>query len=336
MFPLLSKLKRDNLTFLGLALVMLCTMMLLCTGCSSSQMSNGMGNTQRYVVDAEGTRVAVPEKAKRILTLSLGFDVMTLGVVPPERMVAVHRNSSDPGISYIVEESKDIKPKLYLYPFETILKLEPDLIIASTWTKPEMIQGYRDLGFNVIVCKGPNTVEKVKETITLIAQAVGEEAAGQRVIEEMDRQLQEIDSTLDKRKAKWPTGMLVSQMTSYGGKGCMFDELCTKAHVVNGIVKMGLYNGQYVPKELVVGCDPDFFMVSAPRSQSTAASRKHMREYLQDNALKGMKALEHVTPIPDRYLYSASQNCVYAIKGIANAAYGPVFDMREEKLIKGY
>lgn len=325
---------RRNCQFLWLRAAVVFFIMAFCGGCGTFQQP--VKHNMRNIMDYEGTKVAVPDRPQRILTLSLGFDVMTMGLVPSERFAAVHVNASDPGISCIVEESRNIKTKLYLYPFETILKLEPDLIIASTWTKPEMIQGYRDLGYSVIVCKGPDNVEEVKQTIALLAEAVNEQEAGKRIINEMNRQLQEIEATLSKRSDKIPVGMLVSQMTSYGGKGCMFDELCTKARVCNGIAKMGLFNGQYVPKELVVACDPDFFMVSAPRIQSSAASRKFKEEYFADPALTGLHGLNNITFIPDRYLYSATQNCVYAIKGIANAAYGEVFDMSDEKLIKGY
>ena len=138
----------------------------LLAGCTSDKIDISMNNGNvRAIRDYEGTIVELPEKPKRILTLSLGFDVMTLGLVPPDRLVAVHKTAPDPGISWIVEESRQIPVKLYFYPFETVLKLKPDLIIASTWTKPEMIQGYRDLGFSVIVCKEPDTVDEVKKTI---------------------------------------------------------------------------------------------------------------------------------------------------------------------------
>ena len=55
-----------------------------------------------------------------------------------------------------------------------------------------MIQGYRDLGFSVIVCKGPDTVDEVKKTILMIADAVNEQNAGVRVITEIDRQLEKL------------------------------------------------------------------------------------------------------------------------------------------------
>lgn len=229
--------------------VLLCISSLVLSGCAADNLYISDDNSKvRTIRDYEGTLVRIPEKAKRILTLSLGFDVMTLGLVPPDRLVAVHKTAPDPGISWIVEESRQIPVKLYFYPFETVLKLKPDLIIASTWTKPEMIQGYRDLGFSVIVCKGPDTVDEVKKTILMIADAVNEQNAGVRVITEIDRQLDEIAAELKNRKEAVPVGMLVSQMTSYGGKGCMFDELCSKARVCNGIAKWVYIMGSSFPK----------------------------------------------------------------------------------------
>ncbi|QNP76704.1 ABC transporter substrate-binding protein [Phascolarctobacterium faecium] len=64
----------------------------LLAGCTSDKIDISMNNGNvRAIRDYEGTIVELPEKPKRILTLSLGFDVMTLGLVPPDRLVAVHK-----------------------------------------------------------------------------------------------------------------------------------------------------------------------------------------------------------------------------------------------------
>ena len=81
---------------------------------------------------------------------------------------------------------------------------------------------------------------------------------------------------------------------------------------------------------------PDFFMVSTPREKDENGTDKFKNEFLQDPAYRGMKGLNNIVPIPSRYLYTNSQNYVYAIKGIANYAYGEIFDLSAERLIKGY
>ena len=67
---------------------------LLLSGCAADNLDISGNNSKVRTIRAyEGTTVRIPEKAKRILTLSLGFDVMTLGMVQPERLVAVHQTA---------------------------------------------------------------------------------------------------------------------------------------------------------------------------------------------------------------------------------------------------
>lgn len=335
-------LKKFALTIriLLVAVVVVCFAVML-GGCGVSNGTSAASEpkTGYNVVDSEGTTVHLQKKPMRILSQSLTFDSMILGIVPPERLIACNILGGDQDSSFIVEETKGIATKLKsftLIPTDLVLKLKPDLIILPNTAKPEMIATFRDLGYPVLVCKSPATIEDVKEDITLIARALQEEAAGAEVIAEMDRQLQEIEAVLAQQTGRPPVGLLVSQMTSYGGKNSMFDTVCTKARVTNGIAMVGLSNGEKLTKELVVKADPDFFMVSAPKKDDRYGSQKFKDEFLQDPAYQGMKGLKNIVAIPNRYLYTNSQNCVYAIKGIANYAYGSIFDLSEEHLIKGY
>ena len=101
----------------------------------------------------------------------------------------------------------------------------------------------------------------------------------------------------------------------------------------NGIAEAGLVNGQELTKEGVLKADPDFFLVSATRDGSPSRFQK---EWFHDPSMQHMKGIHHIIALPNRYIYCASQNIPDAIRAIANAAYGPVFDMSQEKLIRGY
>lgn len=288
------------------------------------------------VVDYEGTVVRIPGKPKRVLTLSLTFDVIALGLTPPKTLAAVNFMAADPGLSCIADEVQEITPKLLSYPLETVAALKPDLIIAATWTDQATVQCFRGLGIPVFVCKGPETVGQVRETILLMGEVLREEQAARNVLAIMDAELAETEKVVARQTGRKPVGMLVSQMTSYGGKGSMFDELCTKAGIVNGIAAMGLKNGELITKETVIASNPDFFLISADRKYSTEQGKKMQQEYLNDPALQHLPGIRNIKALPDRHLYSANQNCVYAIRTLANAAYGELFDPTGEKLIKGY
>lgn len=172
------------------AVVVCLAVMLGGCGVSNGTSAASEAKTGYNVVDSEGTTVHLQKKPMRILSQSLTFDTMILGIVPPERLIACNILGGDQDSSFIVEETKGIATKLKsftLIPTDLVLKLKPDLIILPNTAKPEMIATFRDLGYPVLVCKSPTTIEDVKENITMIARALQEEAAGAGVIAEMDR-----------------------------------------------------------------------------------------------------------------------------------------------------
>ncbi len=263
---------------------------------------------------------------------------MLLGVVEPDRLVACFTADKDPAISYVSEETKDIALTIPLngISMEVLTKAAPDLIIASSYTQPAELTMWRNLGYPVIMIDGPTSIEQVKRDIRIISAAAGEKERGEKVIAEMDRQLAEIDTVLGQRTEPQPKALLVSQMTSYGGPGSMYHELLTRARIRNAIGEVGVSNGQLLAGELIVKSDPDFFIVSSDRPSDETGAGRFRNEFFANPAIQNMRAYGNVQVLNDRYIYAASQNCVYAIKAMANAAYGPLFDMTEEKQIKGY
>ena len=311
---------------------------LLFTGCSMKKMETPADSSAYQVTDAFGHTVTLPHKPRRILGTSSSIDTMLLGVVEPDRLVACFTADKDPAISYISEETKNISLTMPLngLSMEILTQAAPDLIVASSYTKPKELELWRNLGYPVIQIDGPKSLDQVKQDIEIIAAAAGEKERGEKVIAEMDRQLAEIDAALGQRTDTIPKAFLVTQMSRYGGPGSMYHELLTRARIRNAIGEAGVSNGQLLAQELVVKSDPDFFIVSSDRKSDETGAGKFRNEFFQNPAVQNMRAAKNIKTLDDRYIYAASQNCVYAIKAMANAAYGPLFDMTEEKQIKGY
>lgn len=208
--------------------------------------------------------------------------------------------------------------------------------MASSYTRQKELDMWRSLGYPVVMIDGPTSIAQAEKDIRIIAAAVGETERGEKVVAEMERQLKEVDSTLSARNLPPQTGLLVSQMSRYGGPGSMYHELLTRAGIKNAIAEVGVANGQLLSQELIVKSDPDFFFVSADRESDETGAGKFRDSFLANPAIQNMRAYHRVIPLEDRYIYASSQNCVYAVKAMANAAYGPLFDMSGEKQIKGY
>ena len=320
---------------LGLAAL---AMTLAFSGCSMKAFHNEDEGQGYVVTDALGNKVKIPKKPEKILGDSASIDTMILGVVTPDHLAGATEADRDPAISFIAEETKDIKMTVPLMglSMEQVTEARPDLIVASTYTDGNEIQMYRNLGIPVVIIKGPRSIQQVKDDVRIIAAAAGEKERGEKVISEMDRQLAEIDDVLYKQQEKKPVVFLISQMTRYGGPGSMFHELLTRAGLENAIAKAGVMNGQMISPELIVKADPDIFLVSKDRTSDITGAGKYRDQFLANPAIANMRAASHVVPIDDKYIYAASQNCVYAIKALANAGYGNLFDLSDGKQIKGY
>ena len=91
-----------------------------------------------------------------------------------------------------------------------------------------------------------------------------------------------------------------------------------------------------ISPEQIVKVDPDMFFVSTDRESDTTGASRYRDSFLANPAIAQMRAAKHIVLVDDRYIYAASQNAVYAVRALANAAYGPIFDMSGEKQIRGY
>ncbi|WP_299142964.1 ABC transporter substrate-binding protein [uncultured Dialister sp.] len=313
-------------------------MLLSFSGCGMKQMASSGEGGGYTVTDATGKAVVIPAKPKRILGNSASIDTMLLSVVTPDKLTAATDADRDPNISYIAEDTKDIPLTVPLtgLSMEIVTEARPDLIVASTYTDGRELDLYRNLGIPVVVIDGPRSIDQVKEDVRIIAAAAGEKERGENVISKMEQALSEIDSRLAEEKGKKPVVYLVSQMTRYGGPGSMFNELLTRARIDNAIALAGGVNGQATSPELIIKTDPDMLFVSTDRTSDTTGAARYRDDFLANPAIASMRAAGHIVPVEDRYIYSASQNCVWAIKGLANAAYGPLFDMSGEGQIRGY
>ena len=306
--------------------VILLLSILLVAGCASHQATKTVNSEEipgYQVTDTQGDVLNLPRKPQRIVTLSLSSDEMVLGMTQPEKVVALHYLADDPGISTIADKAGRISARMREYDAEMIISLQPDLVIAPDWNRAELIQTLRDLGVPVFVSKGPSTVLEVKQAIREISQAIGEEEAGRSMLANMEAQLSDIASKIktigaDKRQ----TLVLISHMSAYGGKGSLFDDMCSYAGVINGAAAAGLGKNDVLTKECIISINPDLMLIPTWNGGKVDVSK--IKEDLEgDPALQSVNAIraKRLVQLPDLYLYCASQDIVQAIRDIMNAAY---------------
>ena len=299
--------------------------------------SQRSGDGEEYsVTDAQGTTVQIPHKPKRILSLAIYTDEILLGVVPTNRLVAINRFLDAPKESVVVEKAKRVPEKVGNPTTEQIMGWRPDLVIANGWTAAEQLEALRALGLPVVVVGRGDSYEDIRACIRLIADSVGEPERGTKVLARMEETLQDISARVGRIPAEArKTVVLLSVMTSYGGIGSAFDDMCSRAGVVNGAAAVGLKNGQPLTKELIVKSNPDILLLPNYDDKGSFDTEAFIRDYLDDPALASVKAIQNrrLAYRRESYIYNGSQDFVFGVQELAFIAYGDEFRQEDNRHI---
>jgi iron complex transport system substrate-binding protein len=299
-------------------------MVLLLGGCAGKQLAQPENTSAGYMVrDSQGYVVTLTHKPQHIVSLSIGTDEILVGLVPTERIAALTYLADDSGISNISEQAKQVPQKIKA-DAETIIALQPDLVIVPDWQPVELIQIMRDAGIAVYVYKGPNTIADIKKVIGELAHIVGEEAAGAQLIAQMDTELANIAEKIQHIPAdQQPVVVRFTLLGGAGGSGSTFDDICHYAGVKNGAAIAGLGMNGVLSKEQIVKVDPDILLLPTWDYTGKTDLQQFEKDLQDDPAFSSVKAIreQRLIRVLDRHLYCSSQYIVYGVREVASAAY---------------
>lgn len=302
--------KIKNLRIIGICLVLL-TVLLAISGC------------RQLTAPQQEQRQGGQPQAVRVVSLTLSADEILLSALPPERIIAVTYLADDPGVCNMVEQAKSIPNKLHANA-EAVIALHPDLVLVASWQGEGLIRTLRDAGLRVYVYEAPNTVEGVENLIVSMLTETGDAEAGKRMVGEMKAQLQDVRSRVSEIPPESQPVVLWHSLTGMsGGAGTLFDDMAQYAGVVNGASKYGLKLSESMPKEAILKVDPDLILLPTWDWQGLGNIDAVKTELESDPALAGVKAIrnQRLVAIPEKYLYSSSQQLVNGVRALAAAAY---------------
>ena len=299
-----------------------------CGGEKNVEETSANFSTSYAVSDITGRTIHFDAPPQRIVTLSATLDQIVLSVVPPERLVAVDSSMKDPINSNMVELASKIPQTIEQPSVESIVALQPDVVLIADWQYMELADPLRDVGLKVVVGRGPHDLAEVKDLVRLMTEAIGEKRRGEILLRKMDEKLAEIKAKVDAiPQEKRKSVVFLSLMPTYGGKGSSFDDACHYAGVINGVSAYGLRNGQEVTKEIILSIDPDVLFLPDYPWKGQEWLDAYIRSYTEDPALQTLKALKNHSLVSPRssFLYNCSQDFVYGVQEIAYRVYGDEF-----------
>ncbi len=291
-----------------LALIIALSMFII-SGCSSQQ--------DRTVTDREGTEVNIPKKIEKIISTAPSNTEVLMALGLGDKLVAIDKYSTDiEGVNTELPQIDFSNPDA-----ETIIGLEPDIVIASghnkTGSTEDPFKAISEAGIPVVYIPSSDSIDGIYKDIEFIDYVVNEKSKCKEIIDDMKAQVDEIkaigDTIADKKSVYFEISP-VPYLSSFG-KSTFLNEMI---EIIGAENIFANEDGWISPTaESIIDANPDVIITNAEYMENPTGEIKSRNAWENINAIKN----NEVYLVDKNASSRPSQNVVKALKQMAEAVY---------------
>ena len=291
-----------------LALIMTLSIFVL-SGCSSQ--------TDRMVTDREGTEVNIPTKIEKIISTAPSNTEVLMALGLGDKLVAIDKYSTDiEGINTELPQIDFSNPDA-----ETIIGLEPDIVIASGHNKTGSVEdpfkAISEAGIPVVYIPSSDSIDGIYKDIEFIADVVNERSKGKEIVDDMKAQVEEIkaigDTITDKKSVYFEISP-APYLSSFG-KSTFLNEMI---EIIGAKNIFENEEGWVSPTaEAIIDANPDVIITNAGYMENPTEEIKSRDAWENVNAIKN----NEVYLVDQNASSRPSQNVIKALEQMAKAVY---------------
>ena len=291
-----------------LALIMTLSMFVI-SGCSSQQ--------DRTVTDREGTEVNIPTKIEKIISTAPSNTEVLMALGLGDKLVAIDKYSTDiEGINTELPQIDFSNPDA-----ETIIGLEPDIVIASGHNKTGSVEdpfkAISEAGIPVVYIPSSDSIDGIYKDIEFIADVVNERSKGKEIVDDMKAQVEEIkaigDTITDKKSVYFEISP-APYLSSFG-KSTFLNEMI---EIIGAKNIFENEEGWVSPTaEAIIDANPDVIITNAGYMENPTEEIKSRDAWENINAIKN----NEVYLVDQNASSRPSQNVIKALEQMAKAVY---------------
>ncbi len=277
--------------------------------------------------DSKGTKVTIKAKPEKIVSLPLGTCEMLMSLVDKNRIAAMTYYADDAKVSNIADEAKGVGKRIESNA-EKIIALQPDLVFLDKMADANVIKQLRDANLTVFMLNTPSNIKEVEDNLELIGKIVGEAAKAKDIIAWMEQKLKAVNDRLELMTDDQKQTVLdYSEMGTTSGKGTNFDDIVTRAGLINPVSKDGLEGWPELSKEMIIKYNPQIIILPSWYYDAKVSFYTLNEKIKGDKALVDIKAVKNnkVISVPYNHISSTSQYAVLAVEDISKVAYPGLF-----------
>lgn len=201
-----------------------------------------------FALALPGGALAAPE---RVVSINLCTDQLAMLVADPEQIASLSFLATEPQSSAMVEEAA-------AYPVnfgrsEEVFLMNPDLVLAGTYTTPATVAMLRGLGFRVEQVDAVRTVDGVAKSLRQIGVLLGQEERAETLAAAYEDDLATIRAEIQER----PRAALYYANGYTLGDKSLAGQILLAAGFTNVASEAGYAGGGTLPLELLVTLAPE-------------------------------------------------------------------------------
>lgn len=245
---------------------------------------------------------------KSVVSMNLCTDQLAMLIAEPEQLISLSQFARDPESSAMVEQAQS-------WPInhgqaEEIFLLNPDLVLAGTFSSRQTIALLRQLDIPVIEFKPAETFDDIRDRLRQMGEVLGQEVRAEAVISEFDKNL----AALRVRATNRPRAAFYDLNSYTAGTGTLIDTIMEAAGLTNIAVELGFEGIGRLSLEQLVMASPEL-LVTGRSFESPARAE----EVLAHPALRSVHENAGNVPIPERYHICGTPFVLEAIRRLATA-----------------
>lgn len=247
------------------------------------------------VVDAEGNKIQLKQKPKKIVSLipSNTEILFVLGLGKEVKGVTAYDDypKAAQKITKVVSTEVDT---------EKIIAMKPDLVLGHESSLNFQKDAYKQLEeakIPLFVVKDAQTLQSAEKTIEQIGQLTGTTDKAKAVVQRMEKQKASLQTKAAKQKKQPTVWIEISNDLYTAGDNTFMNEMLDLAGGKNIVTKKGYpkYN-----EEQVIKADPDVIITTYPNAKQEIAKRKAWKNIraVKDGRIYSLDADELSRPGP--------------------------------------
>ncbi len=206
-------------------------------------------------------------KPERIVSMNLCTDQLVMMLADRDRIASVSYLAANPQASALADEADGLTLNHGLA--EEVLPMEPDLVLAGSFTTRPTVALLRRFGFSIVELPVASSLDDIRANIRTIAEAIGEVSRGEAMIAEFDRTLQQLPAAETQPP---PLAVMYWANGFTSGKGTLANAAVEAAGFRTLGRAMELTGTAQLPLETLLNADPDVLIVGRQRDDPALAN----------------------------------------------------------------